>query len=190
MSDDERQRAISANKHQAQKSNKQRPTLNQVSPAVAVRDEKRCQITRGGEMGCEVAHIIPTKLDGNALTWDDLMEIWDWLEAFWGTEKVAKWKGLISEDWELCVHQVHNLITLNMKIHHFWDHGLVALRPIWINEEQTEMKISFHWLPLEELKGRSQKETVWMTAYPLKDPKFRPKNTSGGHYIAILREDG
>ncbi|KAJ5202573.1 hypothetical protein N7449_004652 [Penicillium cf. viridicatum] len=176
----------------AQKSNKQRPTLNQVKPAVAVRDERRCQLTRCGEMGCEVAHIIPSKVDGNVLEQHHFDDIWNWLKAFWGEKKVSKWQELIAEGSEMSVHQVHNLITLDMKIHHFWDHGLVALRPVSRNKDETEMQIAFHWLPLKErFKGRSPNDGVRVNAHPLKDPRFRPVETPGdNYYIAVHREDG
>ncbi|KAJ5977460.1 hypothetical protein N7501_000802 [Penicillium viridicatum] len=142
----------------AQKSNKQRSTLNQVKPAVAHH-------------------------------FDD---IWNWLTAFWGEEKASKWQELIAEGSEMSVHQVHNLITLDMKIHHFWDHGLVALRPVSRNNDETEMQIALHWLPLKErFKGRSPNDGVRVNVHPLKDPRFRPVETPGDdYYIAVRREDG
>lgn len=160
-------------------------------PAVAVRDERRCQLIHCGEMGCEVAHIIPSKLYGNALEQHHFDSIWNWLEAFWGEGKVSKLQDLIAEGSEMRVHQVHNLITLDMKLHHFWDHGLVALRPVSRNKDETEMQIAFHWLPLKkQFEGRSHYDGVRINTHPLKDPKFRPVRTAGGdNYITICHED-
>jgi hypothetical protein len=40
-------------------------------------------------MGCEVAYIIPSKLDGNVLEQHYFDDIWNWLKAIWGEKKVS-----------------------------------------------------------------------------------------------------
>lgn len=32
----------------------------------------------------------------------------------------------------------------------YWDRAQIALRPVWVNKERTEMQVAFHWLPLKE----------------------------------------
>lgn len=43
--------------------------------------------------------------------------------------------------------RVCNVITLDLIAHDQWDRGLIAFRPISVNEEETEIRIAFHWLP-------------------------------------------
>lgn len=90
------------------------------------------------------------------------------------------------------VHRTYNLITLNLLIHKYWDHGLVALRPVEINEEETEMQIAFHWLPAQkQFKGMARGDYVTINTYPLSDKRFRPRDTPGdNYYIHACREDG
>ncbi|CAG8014106.1 unnamed protein product [Penicillium salamii] len=118
--------------------------------------------------------------------------MWFWLEGFWGEEKVAKWQELLVEGSGMNVNQVYNLITLDLHIHKYWDQGLVALRPVWRNEDETEMQIAVHWLPAQRnFGGMSPSDYVPINTHPLQHEVFRPYETPGdNHYIHACREDG
>lgn len=112
------------------------------------REGARCVLTRRGGPSLEVAHIIPNRINGTKR--DDHGEngVWRFLRTFWSKEKVDAWaQALMPGGVLVSTERVCNLITLDLTAHDQWDRGLIAFRPISVNEEQTVMRIAFHWLP-------------------------------------------
>lgn len=115
---------------------------------VTDREEARCVLTRRGGPSLEVAHIIPNRINGTTRDEHDGNSVWNFLRTFWSEEKVDAWEQALMPGGVLVsTERVCNLITLDLTAHDQWDRGLIAFRPISVNEEETEMRIAFHWLP-------------------------------------------
>ncbi|KAF3019200.1 hypothetical protein E8E15_008186 [Penicillium rubens] len=125
------------------------PTEESIRRTVTDREGARCAMTRRAGPSLEVAHIMPNRINGTTQDQHRAKGVWNFLETFWSKEKVAAWKRALMPGGVLVsTEQVCNLITLDLVAHDQWDRGLIAFRPISVNEEQTEMRIAFHWLPL------------------------------------------
>ncbi|CAG8176549.1 unnamed protein product [Penicillium salamii] len=71
--------------------------------------------------------------------------------------------------------QMYNRITVDSQIHTYWNAGLVALRLVNRNEDETEMKFALHWF-----HDRQELNDI-----------FRPNQTFGNNlYIHTSHEDG
>ena len=92
------------------------------------------------------------------------------------------------------MERLYNRITLEIHVHRYWDRAMCALRPIWVNEDRTEMQIAFHWLPLKEnIPGAAKhlrSDFVSTTENPYQDPKYRPRETPGGNNVVFHTETG
>lgn len=110
------------------------------------------------------------------------------LESFWDKERVSKWKELLLRDSMINVYQVFNLISLDIAVNRLWAFGVVALRPISVNQDQTEMQVAFHWLPLQKRLGDiKQKDKVSILQNPFQDLQYRPVETPGDNLYVIAR---
>ncbi|KAI1835431.1 hypothetical protein DTO027I6_2812 [Penicillium roqueforti] len=124
------------------------PTEESIRVTVTDREEARCVLTRRGGPSLEVAHIIPNRINGTTRDEHDGNSVWNFLRTFWSEEKVDAWEQALMPGGVLVsTERVCNLITLDLTAHDQWDRGLIAFRPISVNEEETEMRIAFHWLP-------------------------------------------
>ncbi|KAJ5531618.1 hypothetical protein N7527_005011 [Penicillium freii] len=155
-----------------------------------IRDGRQCVVTKRGQPLIESAHILPKKLNGTQHEYLMRSNCWPWLKAFWGEEKVNKLQSLLlSEESTMDMERLYNRITL--EIH---DRAMCALRPIWVNEDRTEMQMAFHWLPLKEnIPGAAKhvrSDFVSTTENPYQDPKYRPRETPGGNNVVFHTETG
>ncbi|KAJ5923012.1 hypothetical protein N7516_010715 [Penicillium verrucosum] len=130
----------------------QAPRSSQPEESIRVtvidREEARCVLTRRGEPSLEVAHIIRNRINGTTQDEHEGNDVWGFLRIFWSEEKVNAWKQALMPGGVLVsTERVCNLITLDLIAHDQWDRGLIAFRPISVNEEETKMRIAFHWLP-------------------------------------------
>ncbi|CAI7588464.1 unnamed protein product [Penicillium palitans] len=88
------------------------------------------------------------RIDGTTRDEHGENSVWRFLRTFWSNGKVDAWEqalmpgGVLVSTERLC-----NLITLDVTAHDQWNRGLIAFQPISVNEEETEMRIAFHWLP-------------------------------------------
>ncbi|KAJ5701224.1 hypothetical protein N7488_008772 [Penicillium malachiteum] len=90
----------------------------------------------------------------------------DW----WGTECSDKWKEVLSSDstdFNLGINTefAANMMTLNPQVHAYWRHAMCAFRPLWINEDKTEIRLGFHWLPMLP-NSIKRMDFVWATENP------------------------
>jgi hypothetical protein len=92
------------------------------------------------------------------------------------------------------MERLYNQITLEVHVHRYWDCAQIALRPIWVSEDRTEMQIAYHWLPLtENMPGAAEHiryEYVSIMENPYQDPKYRPRETPGGNNVVFHMETG
>ncbi|KAI2707245.1 hypothetical protein CBS147332_6899 [Penicillium roqueforti] len=121
-------------------------------------------------------------------------ECWAWLSAFWGDEKVDRLQSLLVSEGIMDTERLYNQITLDIQVQKYWDRAMCALRPIWVSEDQTEMQIAFHWLPLQEnlpeLENTYRGEMVSVMENPYQDPKYRPHETPGNNNFIFHMETG
>lgn len=88
------------------------------------------------------------------------------------------------------VYQIFNLMNLDLQVHRYWAFSLLALRPISVNQDQTQMQIAFHWLPLQkELGNINQKDKVSILQNPFQDPQYRPVKTPGDNYQVFAHDN-
>ncbi|CAI7642428.1 unnamed protein product [Penicillium viridicatum] len=71
------------------------------------------------------------------------------------------------------VYQAFNLISLDIAVNRLWAFGVVALRPISVNQDQTEMEVAF----IDFLSRRG----------PFQDLQYRPVETPGDILYVIAR---
>ncbi|OQD69791.1 hypothetical protein PENPOL_c002G00700 [Penicillium polonicum] len=160
-----------------------------------IRDGRQCVVTKRGQPLIESTHILPKRLNGTQHEYLLQSNCWPWLQAFWGEEKVNKLQSLLlSEEGTMDMERLYNRITLEIHVHRYWDRAMCALRPIWVNEDRTEMQIAFHWLPLKEnIPGAAKhlrSDFVSTTENPYQDPKYRPRETPGGNNVVFHTETG
>ncbi|KAJ5966898.1 hypothetical protein N7501_003146 [Penicillium viridicatum] len=160
-----------------------------------IRDGRQCVVTKRGQPLIESARILPKKLNGTQHEYLMRSNCWPWLKAFWGEEKVNMLQSLLlSEESTMDMERLYNRITLEIHVHRYWDRAMCALRPIWVNEDRTEMQIAFHWLPLKEnIPGAAKhvrSDFVSTTENPYQDPKYRPRETPGGNNLVFHTETG
>ncbi|KAJ5385606.1 hypothetical protein N7517_003517 [Penicillium concentricum] len=121
------------------------PTEESIWVTVTDREEARCVLTRRGGPSLEVAHIISNRINWTMRDEHAENSVWNFLRAFWSEEKVDAWeKALMPGGVLVSTERLCNLITLDLTAHDQWDRGLIAFRPISVNEEETEMQIAFH----------------------------------------------
>ncbi|KAF9249976.1 hypothetical protein DTO027I6_9110 [Penicillium roqueforti] len=160
----------------------------------ANRDGYHCVVTKRGLPLIESAHIIPKKLNGARSLYLTQYECWAWLSAFWGDEKVDRLQSLLVSEGIMDTERLYNQITLDIQVQKYWDRAMCALRPIWVSEDQTEMQIAFHWLPLKEslpgLENTYRGEMVSVMENPYQDPKYRPRETPGNNNFIFHIETG
>ncbi|CAG8097471.1 unnamed protein product [Penicillium salamii] len=112
---------------------------------------------------------------------------WQWLALFWGTQKVQAWRDLLMRDSVINAHQIYNLLTVALDVRNYLDCGLAALRPVSVNEDETEMRIALHWLPLpKEFGEMTRTDLVPLTQNPLEEPRFRPTMTHGNNHPVYI----
>ncbi|CAG7976058.1 unnamed protein product [Penicillium olsonii] len=156
----------------------------------------KCALTGAGILDTKTCYIIPSALQGKE---DDSLEkegVWGFLENFWGKEKVLDWKGLLLKNSAMGsrmeLYTPFNVIDLDMYVQRLWAMALVALRPIAVNRDRTEMQIALHWLPLPtELGNIKRSDKVFILQNPYQDIKYRPVEIRAdmmGPFI--LLEDG
>ncbi|KAJ5362141.1 hypothetical protein N7541_002985 [Penicillium brevicompactum] len=117
------------------------------------RDHNTCLLTGHRVPMIESAHIIPALLNGHPAEETYYCLAWMKLEIWWSKSKVREWKRQLEEGDSVNTEKVYNLMTLDSQVKEYWDRGLIAFRPIRVNQDQTEMQIAFHWLPSEESLG-------------------------------------
>jgi hypothetical protein len=72
---------------------------------------------------------------------------WEHLKNFWSEDKVAAWevelfpRGLSETGDE----RVDNRITLSKIAHVQWNRGAFALKPIFVSDKNTTLKVQFFW---------------------------------------------
>ncbi|CAG8381990.1 unnamed protein product [Penicillium salamii] len=168
-------------------------TLKDAKLQVRRRESFQCKLTRGGAVSTKIAYIVPSALQNQDNGVLEKEEVWTFLESFWGEEKVSKWKQLLLDGSEMNAYQIVNLMNLDLIVERYWAFGLIALRPISVNLEQTEMKVAFHWLPFREQLWDwdiKRKDKVSMLQNPLQDPQYRPVSSPGRqHFVVVRRED-
>lgn len=142
-------------------------------------------MTKYGQTLTESAHIFPKKLNGTPSNFS--FGFSTWFSRFWDIEKVNRLEDLLqSFDGTLNMEQTYNRITLAVHVHRYWDCGVFALRPVWVNEDRTEMQIAFHWLPLKEripeLSAARLNDQVPIEQNPYQDIiECRPLHGPGEH---------
>ncbi|CEJ53670.1 hypothetical protein PMG11_00020 [Penicillium brasilianum] len=131
------------------------------------RDGQQCVLTKLTQPTLHVSHILPFKLDKITTKVDP---IWDWLGIFWDKEKVKTWQQelLRNADGSMNTEFVANLMTLSVQVHEYWDSAVCAFRPISVNDEQTSLKVAFHWLPLA-LKSVQRNSPAHLLLHPYPD---------------------
>jgi hypothetical protein len=69
------------------------------------------------------------------------------LKIFWPKEKVDAWAEEVfpQNTSEIGVERVYNLITLSRTAHGYWNRGAFALKPIFVNDDNTRLKVQFFW---------------------------------------------
>jgi hypothetical protein len=98
-------------------------------------------------------------------------EPWQMLDMFYGDEQLAAWQSeILGDDGKVNVEHVSNLLTLSVQIHQWWEYGLCALRPVFVNKAKTEMEIAFHWLPLRD-RTQKRSEKVPILKHPYEDQR-------------------
>ncbi|KAJ6024317.1 hypothetical protein N7540_005114 [Penicillium herquei] len=109
-----------------------------------MRDGNRCLLTKHGNPGIQVAHIVPFKMHKSPRG-----GLWRLLRHFWGDKKVEAWQeAIIGANGRFDTERVTNMISLNSLVHTYWDQSLCAFRPVWVADDQLSMGLSFHWLPI------------------------------------------
>lgn len=69
--------------------------------------------------------------------------IWKTLKFFWPEEKVNAWFEAVRQTTKT----PRNLLSLSPSAHSYHGRSYFALKPIDINEDQTELTLQFFWLP-------------------------------------------
>ncbi|OAL69825.1 hypothetical protein A7D00_5864 [Trichophyton violaceum] len=108
------------------------------------RDNEQCIITKAGAP-VEAANIFPFSM--RHLKSDDAVgkyyNIWKTLKFFWPEETVNAWFEAVRETTET----PRNLLCLSPSAHSYHGKSYFALKPIEMNEDQTELTLQFFWLP-------------------------------------------
>ncbi|OQE21588.1 hypothetical protein PENFLA_c014G01500 [Penicillium flavigenum] len=158
------------------------------------RDDHQCVVTKRGLPLIESVHILSKKLNGTKDENPIAFDCWDWLKDFWGEEKVGKLRSLLLSEGTMDMERLYNRITLEVHVHRYWDRAQIALHPIWVSEDRTEMQISFHWLPLKENMPGAAKhnrtDLISTSENPYQDPKYRPRETPGRNNVIFNTETG
>ncbi|OQE12269.1 hypothetical protein PENVUL_c001G03988 [Penicillium vulpinum] len=118
--------------------------------AARERDGKKCVIT-GTRKIYQTVPIFPTGLVTSRLQDNPTSPtIWRFADMFWGRITTQKWRKAAFNNPiqpDSPVNDCSNLICLRRDLRSAWTSGLFALRPAWINEEETEIEIEFYWQP-------------------------------------------
>ncbi|KAJ5780149.1 hypothetical protein N7457_005309 [Penicillium paradoxum] len=125
------------------------PRDQQVAKASLEIDNNICILTQTGQPGLVPARIFPYSLNGS-----DGAKTWRFLSMLWTEEKVSAWKESILEfspDRQSLINteKVENYITLHIGPHNLWNRCGFALRPIFLDANQTHLRLQFHYLPLK-----------------------------------------
>ncbi|CAG8266951.1 unnamed protein product [Penicillium salamii] len=84
-------------------------------------------------------------------------------------------------------HQITNMLTITPSVRNYLNYGLVTLRLVWVNDDEAEVGIAFHWLPLPGESGEiSQTHLLPFTKNPLEEPRFRPVLTPGSNHMGTM----
>jgi hypothetical protein len=133
-----------------------------------------------GQPTLQSAHILPSKLNREEIE----SETWNTLEMFFGPEQIEALKSeMLRNDNRVNTEYVSNFITLSVQVHQWWDHAMIAFRPVWMNGDKTVMELAFHWLPLCD---RTQKRIDAVPIYAHPYPNQRQgwiKGPSDGHRL-------
>ena len=111
------------------------------------------------------------------------------LKNFWPAEKVTAWEEIVFPDGPEEEHGLEtprNLITFSSDAHRLWNHGVFALKPISISEDNTTLTIQFFWQTKQPLTML----TINLTTMPLSTRGLDHGND--GTYLHARRpsEDG
>ncbi|KAJ5316950.1 hypothetical protein PENANT_c030G10691 [Penicillium antarcticum] len=111
------------------------------------RDKYQCVVTKMGRPTLQSAYIFPSISDNS----------WRLLQVFFDREQLI---ALNPEQDNCITEQVSNYLTLSVLVQRFWHFATCAFRPVSINNENTEMEIAFHWLPITNHK-RAEKVPIF-----------------------------
>jgi hypothetical protein len=114
------------------------------------RDQYRCVIT-GARQVYHSTPIFPTVVSTSSLQDDvDFPSLWRFVDFFWGKNTAERWRKAVFSnrvDPHNPVNDCSNLICLQDDIRSAWSKGLLALRPFWKSDDDTELDIEFYWQP-------------------------------------------
>lgn len=77
-------------------------------------------------------------------------DFWNLLDLFWESDKIKRWKNKIFLDSgypNTGVEACSNLICLSPNAHLMWSHGIFALKPLELTDNDTRFVVRFFWQP-------------------------------------------
>ncbi|KAM5432372.1 hypothetical protein MferCBS31731_007575 [Microsporum ferrugineum] len=108
------------------------------------RDGEECVITKAGTP-IEIAHIFPFSMR-HLQSPEELVRrynFWKTLRLFWPEEKVNAWFQAIGATTET----TRNLLSFAPHTHSYHGRAYFGLKPVEMNEDQTQLTLQFYWLP-------------------------------------------
>lgn len=89
----------------------------------------------------------------------EIYYFWDSLRYFFTEEKVNRWKSIALSDKD---ESPANMLCLSPVAHDYWAKGFIALKPVALSDDRTQLTVQFFWLDRKIRKHH----TVLLTEAP------------------------
>jgi hypothetical protein len=112
----------------------------------------------------EVAYIYPFHSRKKEEVFGLWYIFWEYLKNFWPKEKLSSWEAELFPRGinDIGVEKVYNLITLSRDAYASWSRGAFALKPNFVYNNSTTLKVQFFW----QIKLTDTRPTVNLMTIP------------------------